>query len=154
MRKQEMHNTRGRSKKRAEEKEKEEGGQEREIEIVTDSEMEQPVGDKEETEAIMSTEKEIVEEDAQAFRPDKAEARGKPTCQEVMKFIAEQFRKHNERLNKINENFRKQEETSKKQNETLKEQNKQTNEKIDSIQAVSYTHLDVYKRQINVNVIR
>ena len=75
MRKQEMHNTRGRSKKRAEEKEKEEGGQEREIEIFTDSEMEQPVGDKEETEAIMSMEKEIVEEDAQGDQPDKAEAR-------------------------------------------------------------------------------
>ena len=64
MRKQEMHNTRGRSKKRAEEKEKEEGGQEREIVVVTDSEMEQQTGDKEETEAIMDTEKEIVEEDA------------------------------------------------------------------------------------------
>ena len=44
MRKQEMPNTRGRSKKGAEEKEKEEGGQEREIEIVTDNEMEQPMG--------------------------------------------------------------------------------------------------------------
>ena len=64
MRKQEIHNTRGRSKKRAEEKEKEEGGQEREIETFTDSEREQPMGDKEETEAII-TEKEIVEEDAQ-----------------------------------------------------------------------------------------
>ena len=62
MRKQEMHNTRGRSKKRTEEKEMEEGGQEREIEIFTDSEMEQLVGDQEETEVIMSTEKEIVEE--------------------------------------------------------------------------------------------
>ena len=30
---------------------------------------------------------------------------------------------------------------------SMKEQNKQTNEKIDSIKAVSYTHLDVYKRQ-------
>ena len=39
MRKQEMHNTGGRSKKRAEEKEIEEGGQEREIEIVTDDEI-------------------------------------------------------------------------------------------------------------------
>ena len=38
MRKQEMHNTRGKSKKRAEEKEIEEGGQEQEIELVTDSE--------------------------------------------------------------------------------------------------------------------
>ena len=64
-----MHNTRGRSKKRAEEKEKEEGGQEREIETFTDSEMEQTVGDKEETEAII-TEKEIVEEDAQGDQPD------------------------------------------------------------------------------------
>ena len=45
MRKQEMHNTRGRSKKRAEEKEKEEGGQEWEIEVVTDSEIEQQIGD-------------------------------------------------------------------------------------------------------------
>ena len=35
-----MHNTRGKSKKRAEEKEiEEEGGQEQEIELVTDSEI-------------------------------------------------------------------------------------------------------------------
>ena len=39
MRRQEMHNTRGRSKKRTDDTEKEEGGQEQEIEIVTDSEM-------------------------------------------------------------------------------------------------------------------
>ena len=75
MRKQEMHNTRGRSKKMAEEKEKEEGGQEREIETFTDSEMEQPMGDKEETEVIMNTEKEIVKLDTQGDQPDKAEAR-------------------------------------------------------------------------------
>ena len=75
MRKQEMHNTRGRSKKRAEDKEKEEGGQEREIEVVTDSEMEQPTGDKEETEVVTNTEKERVEEDAQGDQPEKAEAR-------------------------------------------------------------------------------
>ena len=43
MRRQEMHNTRGRSKKRAEDTEKEEGGDEQEIEVVTDSEMEQPL---------------------------------------------------------------------------------------------------------------
>ena len=95
MRKQEMHNTRGRSKKRAEEKETEGGGQEQEIELVTDSEMDQQTGDKEETEVITDTDKEIVEEDAQGDQPDKS------------------------------------------------------NQKEDiSIQAVSYTHLDVYKRQL------
>ena len=47
-----MHNTRGRSKKRAEDMEKEEGGQEQEIEVFTDSEMEQQTGDKEETEDV------------------------------------------------------------------------------------------------------
>ena len=36
-----MHNTRGRSKKRAEDTEKEEGGQEQEIEVIIDSEIEQ-----------------------------------------------------------------------------------------------------------------
>ena len=72
MRKQEMHNTRGRSNKRAEDTEKEEGGQEQEIEVVTDSEMEQQTGDKEETEVVMDTEKEIIEEDAQGDQPDKS----------------------------------------------------------------------------------
>ena len=67
-----MHNTRGRSKKRAEDAEKEEGGQEQEIEVFTDSEMEQQTGDKEETEVIRDTEKEVVEEDAQGDQPDKA----------------------------------------------------------------------------------
>ena len=105
-----MHNTRGRSKKRAEEKEKEEGGQEREIEIFTDSEMEQPMGDKEETEAIMNTEKEIVEEDAQGDKPEKAEARREPNWQDMMRFIAE-------KCDKIDENFKKQEENSKQTNE-------------------------------------
>ena len=38
---------------------------EEEIEVVTDSEMEQQTGDKEETEIITDKEKEIVEEDAQ-----------------------------------------------------------------------------------------
>ena len=38
--------------------------------MVTDSEMEQQIGDKEETEAIMDTEREIVEEDAQGDQPD------------------------------------------------------------------------------------
>ena len=47
-----MHYTRGRSKKRAEDTEKEEGGQDQEIEVVTDSEMEQQTGDEEETEVI------------------------------------------------------------------------------------------------------
>ena len=75
MRKQEMHNTRGRQKKRVEDKEKDEGGQEREIEVVTDSEMEQQIGDKEQTEAIMDTEREIVEENAQGHQPDKVAAR-------------------------------------------------------------------------------
>ena len=36
-----MPNTRGRSKKRAEDTEKEEGGQEQEIEVIIDSEIEQ-----------------------------------------------------------------------------------------------------------------
>ena len=72
--------------------------------------MEQPAGDKEETEAIMSTEMEIVEEDAQGDQPDKAEARREPNWQDMMRFIAENF-------NKIDENFKKQE-----------KQNRQTNE--------------------------
>ena len=41
--------------------------------------------------------------------------------------IDEKFRKQEEKFNKLDENFRKQEETSK---------------------PVSYTHLDVYKRQV------
>ena len=49
VRSQEMHNTRGRTKKRAEDTEKEEGGKEQEIEVVTDSEMDQQTSDKEET---------------------------------------------------------------------------------------------------------
>ena len=97
MRKQEMHNTRGRSKKRAEEKEIGEGGQEREIEIFTDSEMEQLMGDKEETEVITDTDKEIVEEDAQGDQPDKAVAREEPNWQDMMKFMAEQFKEQNKR---------------------------------------------------------
>ena len=50
-----MRNIRGRSKKTAEEKGKEEGGQEQEIELVTDSEMDQQTGDKEETEVVTNT---------------------------------------------------------------------------------------------------
>ena len=69
-----MHNTRGRSKKRAEDTEKEEGGQEQEIEVVTDSETEQRTGNKEETEVMVNKEKEVVEEDAQGDQPDKAVA--------------------------------------------------------------------------------
>ena len=78
MRKQEMHNTRGKSKKRAEEKEIEEGGQEQEIKLVMDSEMDQQTGDKEETEVVMEPETEIIEDDAQGDQPDKAEARREP----------------------------------------------------------------------------
>ena len=55
------------SKKRAEDTEKEEGGQEQEIEVFTDSEMEQQTGDKEETEVITDTEKETVEEKRMNF---------------------------------------------------------------------------------------
>ena len=50
---------------------------------------------------------------------DKAEASGEPNWQEIMKFMAEQFRKQNETLSEKfdkmeeenKENFRKQEET-------------------------------------------
>jgi hypothetical protein len=94
-RKQEMHNTRGKSKKRAEEKEIEEGGQEQEIELVTDSEMEQLTSDKEETEIVMDPETEIIEEDAQGDQPDKAVAREEPNWQDMMKFMAEQFKEQN-----------------------------------------------------------
>ena len=107
----------------------------RQIETFTDSEREQPMGDKEETEAII-TEKEIVEEDAQGDQPDKAEARRGPNWQDMMRFIAEKFdkieensRKQNETLSekfdKIDENFKKQEENSRKQNETLRDTLKQ-----------------------------
>ena len=113
-----MHNTRGRSKKRAEEKEKEEGGQKREIETFTDSEIEQTMGDKEEIEAII-TEKEIVEEDAQGNQPDKAVTREEPNWQDMMKFMAEQFRK--------------QEENAKQTKEETKESLKQTNESLRQI---------------------
>ena len=91
----------------------EEGGQEREIEIVTDSEMEQPTSDKKETEVVTDREKEIVEEDAQGDQPDKAVAREEPNWQEIMKFMAKQFRKQEEnskqKFDKIDENLRKQE---------------------------------------------
>ena len=100
MRRQEMHNTRGRLKKRAEDTEKEEGGQEQEIDVVTDSEMEQQTGDKEETEVVMDTEKEIIEEDAQGDQPDKSAQKEDTSMQEMLRIIP-----------------------------------------------VSYTHLDVYKRQ-------
>ena len=110
MRKQEMHNTRGRSKRRAEDMEKEEGGQEREIEVVTDSEMQQPMGDKEETEVVTNTEKGRVEQDARGDQPDKAEARREPDWQEMMRLMME---------------------------------------KIDSIKAVSYTHLVIQLITIN-----
>ena len=63
------------------------------------------MGDKEETEVVMDTEKE-----QQAG--DKAEARGEPNWQEIMKIMAEQSRQNNENLirqinEKNNENFRK-----------------------------------------------
>ena len=65
-----MH-TRGASKKMMKERETVE-----EIEVVTDSEMEQQTGDIEETEIITDKEKEVVEEEAQGDQPDKAGARG------------------------------------------------------------------------------
>ena len=101
IRKQEMHNTRGKSKKRAEEKEIEEGGQEQEIELVTDSEMDQP---------------------------DKAVAREKPNWQDMMKFMAEQFKEQNKQMN---ENFRKQEENSKRLRKTMDEGFKKVAETMD-----------------------
>ena len=52
--------------------------------------------------------KERIEEGAQGDQPDKAVAREEPNWQDMMKFMAEQFRK---------------------QEETFKEQNKQTNGK-------------------------
>ena len=69
--------------------EKEEGGREQEIEVVTDSEMEQQTGDKEETEVIMDTEKEIVEEDAQGDQPDKSAQKEDMSMQEMLKIIME-----------------------------------------------------------------
>ena len=84
-------------------RDREEGGQEREIKIVTDDEMEQPMGDKEETVAII-TEKEKIEEVAQGDQPDKAVAREEPNWQEIMKFMAEQFSKQEEKFDKIIEN--------------------------------------------------
>ena len=111
----------------------------------TDSEMEQPMGDKEETEAIMNTEKEIVEEDAQGDQPDKAEARREPNWQDMMEFMAEQFRKQKENSKQTKEenkeNFRKQE-----------EQNRQTNEKIDSIQESLVKQLNEKIETIHGNI--
>ena len=78
--------------------EKEEIGQEQEMEIITDSEMEQQIGDKEETEVVLD-----MENEKQAG--DKAEASGKPTWQEVMKFMAEQFRKQEENSKQTSEKF-------------------------------------------------
>ena len=49
---------------------------------------------------------------------------------------------------KIDETNQKMEETSKKMEEKLEENNKKMGEKLEELRAVSYTHLDVYKRQI------
>ena len=87
-----MH-TRGVSKRIAKDQETEEDRREEEAEIITDTEMEQQAGDKE-------------------------EAREEPNWQDMMKFMAEQFRK--------------QEETSKEQNKQTNEKNKQMSEKLEN----------------------
>ena len=112
-----MH-TRGVSERMAKDQETEEDRREEEAEVVTDTEMEQQAS---------------VKEDAQGDQPDKAVAREEPNWQDMMKFMAEQFRK--------------QEENSKKQNEILSENLiKLMNEKFEKNKLVLYS--DVYKRQV------
>ena len=85
-----MPDTRGRSKRRAGETEKEIDEQEQEIELITDSEMEQQTDEIAETEIIMDKEKGVMEEDAQGDQIDKTGAREIPNWQELMNFMAEQ----------------------------------------------------------------
>ena len=91
-----MH-TRGVSKRIAKDQETEEDRREEEAEVVTDIEMEQQASDK---------------EDAQGDQPDKAVTREEPNWQDMMKFMAEQFRKQEE-------NSKKQEEYSRIQKKRL-----------------------------------
>ena len=120
---------------RAEDKEKEGGGQEQEIEVVPDSETEQQIGDKEETEAILDTEREIVEEDAQGDQPDKSTQKEDISMQELLRIIMESNKQINkENLRKQNETlskkFDKIDENSRKQNETLSEKFDKIDEKF------------------------
>ena len=70
--------TRGRSRIRAGETEKEIDEREQEIELITDSEMEQQTDEIAETEIIMDKEREPVEEDAEGDQIDKAGVREIP----------------------------------------------------------------------------
>ena len=70
--------------------------------------------------------------------------------EKMMRMMTEQINKNQE---KTNENFRKLSETIdsgfRRLSETIDNGFKQLNETLDSTsEAVSYTHLDVYKRQI------
>ena len=61
-----------------------------------DSEMEQPTGDKEETEVVMDTEKERVEEDAQGDQPDNSTQKEDMSMQEMLRIVMES----NKQINK------------------------------------------------------
>ena len=131
---------------RAEDTEKEEGGQEQEIEVVTDSETEQQASDKEETEVSIGTEKETVEEDAQGDQSDKAGARGGLNWEklmELMSSIKEDNRltneKTNENLRKINEEIKENKENSKLMNESLIQINERFDRNNESISCLLYT---------------
>ena len=118
-----MH-TRGLSKNLAKEQETVEGRQEEETEAVTNREMEQQVGNGEEARG-----------DTIENPTDKATPTEETKLDNMMRMIMEQFGQIKEE--------------SKKQKEDLKQINDKFDRNEESLKPVSYTHLDVYKRQVN-----
>ena len=111
---------RGVSKRMAKDQETEADKREEEAEIVTDTKKEQQAGDNE-------------------------EARGGLDLQKLWELIKEDNRQTNEKIDSIKEDSKKQKEEL---NKKFEENSEKLENKIDSIKAVSYTHLDVYKRQV------
>ena len=151
----EMYDTRGRSKRRAEDTEKEEGEQGQEIEIITDSEMEQQTDEITETEIIMDQEKEVNEEDAQGDQPDKSNKKEDMSMQELLRIIMES----NKQINEENkENFRKQEEKFDKINEenkeNLREQFRKQEEKFDKTNEENKENSKLLFRQMKEEILQ
>ena len=122
-----MH-TRGRSRIRAGETEKEIDEQEQEIELITDSEMEQQTDEIAEPEIITDKEKKIIEEAAQGDQPDKPNQKEDLSMQEMFKLLLENSKRLEEKYDKTNEENK---ENFRKTNEEIKETSKQIHERLD-----------------------